>query len=461
MYPRSCRLRRSLKRVAKIPLTGLIALFGHLFAFPHHLAQNRRKRIFTTWRTFWLFLYQTFALDCSCRSIVLHVNTFFFINEKRLPSLNTAAYCKARKRFPLSILMDIFHTLEKHSRQEFPDFGSWFGRRVLVVDGTTINMPDTKENQRVYPQTKAQKPGCGFPLVKIAALFSLSTGCLMNWKAGPYRESERSLFRKLFGLLEKGDVLLGDRGVGSFMDFFFFLQRGLDFVIRGNEKNRRSSKVKRRLGKGDHIVEWVRSPVRPAWVDMNTWREAPRRILLREITYIIDIPGYRSKKITVVTSLLDKKLFPARAFKELYLKRWRVELFFRDIKTTMGMEMLTCLTPGMVEKEIVLHFIAYNLVRMIIAASSKRHGVSVERISFKGTLQYLEILNGMGMLAIIDENIEEWCLRTISQMKIPERPGRREPRAVKRRPKRFQLLTEHRSVFKEDPHRGRKSASLS
>ena len=251
--------------------------------------------------------------------------------------------------------------------------------------------------------------------------------------------------------------------VGGYADFVFLLRRGVNFVIRDREKNRKNIQKLKRLGKRDHLVRVFKPAGRPKGIDKETWSNLPEDIVLRRITYFIEKKGFRTKKVTILTDLVDSKEYPLREFRELYMRRWSAELFLRDIKITLGMDRLSCKTPEMVEKELYMYIIAYNLIRNIIYKAGLKKGEDPYRISFKGSVnlfvQFLPLFEEAGNDGVLLKYILDQLYESIAKIKNPWRPNRREPRAKKRRPKRYQYLTNHRSIFQEDPHRGKREYS--
>jgi len=335
--------------------------------------------------------------------------------------------------------------------------GLWCGRRVKVVDGSGLSMPDTAENQAVYPQSRRQKPGCGFPVMRIVALFSLATGAIVALAKDALRVHERTLFRRLWDSLDPGDVVLADRGFCSYADYYRLARRGVDAVMRKNGRRSVGATPGRRLGKGDRLVHWHKTGRCPKWLDREAWDAMGDRLTVREVHFVVDTPGFRSQAITVSTTLLDPRAYPTNAFIELYRRRWMAELFLRDIKTTLGMDILTCKSPDMVHKELLMYLIAYNLVRALMLEASLRHGVPVHRISFKGTLstvrEWTPILAAASRTrrrALVDR-----LIAILARDPLPHRPNRVEPRARKRRPKNYQLLSKPRHELTEVMHRNR------
>jgi len=371
-------------------------------------------------------------------------------------SPNTAGYCKARGKLIPCELIGTSRRVAAKMERACP--WSWHGRRVMVVDGTGLSMPDTPENQAAWPQGKRANPGCGFPVMRVCALFSLATGAMVGLASGSLQIHERTLYRTLWRLLRKGDVLLGDRGFCAFADFCLLFQKRVDCVMRKHCR-RKNERVIKRIAKNDRIVAWKKSGVRPQWLPAGKWALLPESLSIREVEVRVSYPGFRTQNILVVTTLLDPKDYPADSIAELYLRRWNVELFFRDIKTTLGMDILSCRTPRMIEIELWMHVIAYNLVRAFMLESAIHYSVPYARISFKGTLsslrQFASALSSTNLSARDRAELIQYMLACIAGVPLPYRPGRSEPRARKRRPKNFHLLNKPRHLFREIMHRNR------
>ena len=402
--------------------------------------------------------------DCSCRETVHKALAWLWITTGKIISQNTSAYCQARQRVPRSWLEKIHRRVVGRIEQDAGERHRWHGRNVIVVDGTGVSMPDTAENQNAYPQSKRQKPGCGFPVARLVAAFSLATGAMLETAWGALAVAERTLFHQIWDRFNAGDVVLADRGFCGYADFWVLMQRGVDCVMRNHQRRTKGIREVKRLAKGDRIVLWIKTNVWIRWMDKKTWAAMPPTITVREITFRVEFPGFRTKSITIVTTLLDQKAYPTEAFVDLYRRRWLAELFLRDIKISMGMDVLRCKTPQMVDKEIWMHVIAYNLIRALMFRSAITHGVSPFRISFKGVTA--TIREWMPFMAVIDDDAEAETIlgiimRCAARDLVPQRPNRTEPRALKRRKKNYQLLNKHRSEFREIPHRNKYRKGLS
>jgi hypothetical protein len=431
--------------------------FAPWLELPGDFGAPKRKRLFPPATTFWLFLAQVLSADGSCVEALARFLAELFHQRGKTASPNTAAYCNARARLKTPEIEAAARGLA-HRVEAQGEPWRWKQRRVRVADGTGVSMPDTPSNQRAWPQSSRSKPGCSFPVMRLVGLFGLATGALIDIAYGALTVSETALMRSLWPLLAPGDVLLADRGFCSFADLFLLGKRGVDCVMRKNAR-RKNAAVIERLGRNDRIVEWRKSGKQPRWLDEAQWRELPESMTVREVKVNVDVPGFRTQVIWVTTTLLDHHQYPAEDLAQLYRRRWRVEIFFRDIKITMGMDVLRCKSPAMVEKELWMRVIAYNLVRALMVEAAREHDQNPERLSFKRTVamlrQWSPLLARTGLAPRERKRIYDALLHYIAKVKVPDRPNRVEPRARKRRPKNYQLLNKPRWEFKEIMHRNK------
>lgn len=423
-----------------------------------------RNRLFTPTRTFWLFLSQVLSSCGSCQETVGRALAWLAVERGEIASTSTAAYCQARKRLDARFVQEVGRQVRERLAALPAPYGLWQGRAVKVLDGSSVSLADTPENQAAYPQPSSQKAGCGFPVMRLACMFALSSGALLGCESGPLHVAERTLARRLWEHLEPGDVALGDRGFCSFAEFFMLRQRGVDSVARLNARRSAGVREVGRLGRGDHLVEWIRTGKRPDWLTDEQWEAMPKTLTVRHVSYPIAIKGFRTQRITVATTLCDAKLYPKGALSDLYLRRWLVELFLRDIKTTLAMEPLRTKTPEMVAKELAMHLIAYNLLRALMLEAACEYPIQATRLSFANALATVRMWTPF-MLSLHYEQRHreglELLLYYLATTVVPDRPGRSEPRAVKRRPKNYQLLNKPRSHFKEIKHRTKYRKGLS
>ncbi len=467
--PRSAqqKLAETLEQLRQKSFSQLGECLGK-FIPTHYLRPTKsgalsRRRVFSKENTFWAFFSQVLDADGGCQEVVRKIQAFAAMKAKPLPSSSTAAYCQARKKLDLPSLEAILQQTAQRL-QVVADPGRLNGRRVIVVDGTGLSMPDTVANQQVWPQPRSQQPGCGFPRAALCACFCLQTGVVLSYEVGNKHSHELPLLRKQWATFNPGDIFLGDKGFCSYYDVFHLHERGVDSVITlARRIPVTEMEAVQVLGDNDLLIQW-KKPVRnhASSYSQAEWEGLPNTLVLRQIKVIVKHPGFRVTAFYLITTLLDPEAYPASDLADLYLQRWDVELFFRDIKTTMGMDILRCKTPDMVRKEILMHLIVYNGIRCLMGEAAKAQGVRVRRLSFKGSVQALRQwephLNQAKISRQERHHLIGRLYESIAGNSVPERPGRSEPRAVKRRPKPYQLLTAPRQEMKEIPHRGRSRA---
>lgn len=408
---------------------------------------NSRQRRYPLPLTFWAFLSQVLSPGSACREVVRKVQAWYALQGQTLDSA-TSAYCQARGRLPLSRLMELHQTLaaKLSARNTTPEL--WLGRRVKVVDGTGVSMPDTAANQKAWPQPATQKPGCGFPVVKLVACFCLASGAWLEWVEGTLKEHDCRLLQKLLAVFQKGDVVLADRGFSSFASLATLWARGVDSVMRLHQFRKLDWRAGQRLGPRDRLVTWQKGPRQgPLWT-AEQWAQVPAELTVRLVEIVVAVPGFRTQKLVLVTTLLDAQTYSAEALGQLYFRRWAIELFFRDLKTTLGLDVLRCLSPALVRKEIAMHAIAYNLIRALMQDIAQSYQVAVARLSFKGTVdalrQWRDLFENTPNQPRALCKLRRLFYQSIAQDLLLDRPTRSEPRAVKRRPKNFRLLTKPR-----------------
>jgi hypothetical protein len=474
--PRRGRKPRSTQQVFADKITSLqqktFRQIGEIFGCfipgdylkPESSGVMSRRTIFSKENTFWAFLGQVLDADGGCKEVVRKLQSYASLKGLKLPSSSTASYCTARKKLDEQTLAEIFQYTAARSDKSTKS-GLLMNRRVIVVDGTGLSMPDTPENQEVWPQSAAQKPGCGFPSARVCACFSLESGSMLNYAIGNKKSNELPLFRQQWETLHPGDIFLGDKGFCSYFDMVKLKERGVDSVLTlARRKPGTKSNCLKKLGQDDLLIKWDRPKYNPRLsYSRDTLTQLPLELELRQIRVVVDQPGYRTTGFFIVTTLLDPIKYPSEEIAKLYLKRWDVELFFRDIKTTMGMDILRCQTPEMISKEIIMNFIAYNCVRRLMYEAAEKAGIAVRLVSFKGSLQAIRSwepqLNHDKLSKTERIKMLNDLYGTVTGLPLQQRPGRREPRCLKRRPKNYQLLTQPRHEMQEMEHRSRYSAT--
>lgn len=399
------------------------------------------------------FLGQVMSSDHSCREAVAKFNEDRLANGLAPVAAKTGSYCKARGRLSEGLIRGLLTSAANILDAAAPDSWLWKGRQVKIMDGTTLSMPDTEANQAVYPQSKSQDPGIGFPIVRCVAVMSLATACVLDIAIGPWagkETGEHALLRQIFHCFKAGDVALGDAYYDSYFLIAMLSEAKVDGVFHMHGARKSDFRRGRRLGKHDHIVTWQKPP-KPAWMTNEVYDAIPSEMNMREVKVQVDIAGFRTKHITMTTTLVDPKVTSISELAGLYRQRWSCEVNFAAIKTAMQMDRLRCKTPEMVRKEILAHLLAYNLLRMIIANAASRKELKPNQISFKGAMQ---TFNAYRSLWSSPERVKAapeayiHMLDAIASHRVGNRPGRSEPRVVKRRPKSYPKMKKPRRQYR-------------
>jgi putative transposase len=402
--------------------------------------------VYTPAVTLWAFLSQVLfkGEQRSCLAAVSRIIVLLISLKRPACSDNTGAYCRARAKLPEVVLRRLVYEVADGCEEQLPGEWLWHGRHVYLVDGTTVSMPDTDANQEVYPQQTQQKKGIGFPIARLVVSLSLSMAMVSAAALGPYagkETGESALLRPLLGRFGEGDLVLADRYYCSYFMICLLLESGLDFVVCLHQRRQADFRRGERLGKGDHLVAWTR-PIRPAWMNQETYDRMPQSIRVREVQVHVNQPGFRTESLVVVSTLTDARSYTREDLAELYHKRWLAELDIRAIKISLGMDVLRCRTPQMVRREIWVSLLAYNLIRQTILEAAKQSGCSPRQLSFTAAMQKIaaswdRLLGLDDATAVLLVGVQ---LKDIAKHEVGNRPDRVEPRAVKRRPKEHALL---------------------
>ena len=469
--PAASRVVGELQKLRDLALPDLAAMLGALLSADFFAkapdAKAKRERIYPPVTLFWAFLYQVLNPAMPCQEVVGKVRAWVLTHrqKRRKPSLSTAAYCEARSGLSLRLLQAVFDELREHLQRRAASAWLWCGHHVKVLDGTSFSMPDTPQNQREWPQPCTQKKGCGFPVAKMLGLFCLSTGAWLGHALSKWRCHDLGLWHHLRHLLEKGDVLVGDAGFCAYALMAELKGRGIDTVLRLHQKRPKDMRRGKKLGRDDRLQTWSKPAQRPAnspWTK-RAWNQLPESLGVRIVRVNLQKKGFRTRCLWIATTCTDPVRYPVHQLAELYYRRWSIELFYRDIKTTMHMEVLRTKSPDMVRKQLLMHAIAYNMIRALILQSARVHQQELGRISFKSAVDLLrQWLPQAAVLHDQPRKLARWqeeLLEAIASVQNPLRPGRQAPRAKKRRPKSYQLLTQPRHKFHEIPHRERYRAA--
>ncbi|MCO6044941.1 IS4 family transposase [Aeoliella sp. ICT_H6.2] len=454
-------LRRQFLQDGELPFTDVLSE-GTIAQTLQALNVVWLDRIYSPLVTLWVFLSQVLSQDHSCRAAVARLVAYRVSRGRRRCSAETGAYCQARKRLPEKFFSGVARLVGKNLDDQVDSAWLWKGRPVYMFDGTTVSMPDTPENQAAYPQVYNQRPGLGFPIARICTIMSLSCGAVLDLGISRYAgkgQGELSLLRKLWDILSPGDILLTDALMSTWYELLTLKERGVDSVSRLNKATRRADfRRGKRLGEGDHIVRWRKpSPIRS--LDWTTYKNLPDYLEVRETRVRVEQPGFRTKVIIVVTTLLDPEATTKEDLASLYRSRWSQELDIRDIKISLQMDVLRCKTPELVRKEIWTHILAYNLIRTIMAQAASQQEILPREISFKGTMQALEafqpLISFQGHRGkSFRQQLYLQLLEVIATHRVADRPDRFEPRMRKRYPRKAIMMTKPRRELKRLMRKG-------
>jgi hypothetical protein len=469
--PRLAPLRASLRQTADPFTRATLCQVEQTLqpALPPGLLQkpargpHSRRRVFGLTRTFWCWVWQIFQGNTSCREVLRQFQAMLALWELPPVDEDSSAYCQARQKVPSAMLEAIFRASFQSAETKAARSTLLQGRPIKVVDASTVRLEDTPKNRAAYPASPNQFSRPGFPTLKLLALFSLRSGALLARAIGTLQVAETRLLMGLAAHLQPGDILTGDRAYGLYVMLHWTCSLGADVVARLNCLSRRVDFRQRiqKLGPGDGLFVWRKPKVPSKLLSPAQWAQVPETMVVRILRRRLEQPGFRTRQLTLVTTLLEAPLYPAHELFELYFQRWRLEMCLDDLKTTLGMEKLHCRTPGLVQKELLLFLTAHNFLRWIMAQAAQTGATPLERISFKGTLDAfrqwsaaLAQVRGPGKLAK-QRTLWRQLLHIIAADPVPARPGRREPRAVKKKSK-YPRLTQSRHTYVDRWSRNKK-----
>jgi hypothetical protein len=447
-------LRRQFLQGGGLPFTDVLTADG-LHEALGEVKAAWNDRIYTPLVTLWVFLGQVLNADQSCRAAVARLIAHRVAQGLEPCSSETGAYCQARGRLPERFFAAVARLVGRNLDARVDPRWLWKGRRVCLFDGSTVSMPDTPENRAEYPLTYNQVPGTSFAPARIGAIISLSCGAILDLGVCRYAgkgQGEVSLLRQLWDVLRPGDVLLGDRLMSGWVGMHLLKERGVDTVSRLSAHRRADFRKGKRLGKDDHLVVW-KKPSSIRSVDRATYNALPDSITVREVRFRVEQPGFRTRSVVVVTTILDPEQASAGGLASLYRARWNNELDLRSIKVTLQMDVLRCKTPELVRKEVWAHALAYNLIRTVMAQAAASEEVEPRSISFKATLQVLEAFRPLiddraGLGADRLATLYEQLLRAVAVHRVADRPDRFEPRMTRKGPRGYEELKRPRNEIK-------------
>jgi hypothetical protein len=433
-----------------LPFAEVLSASAIERAFADNGALFAQEDVFSTQIVLWAFLAQVLkgGKGGACAAAVADIATYLQQTGGDVPSGDTGDYCRARAKLDLAALRDLAVGSARQLEQAAEASWLWHGLHARLVDGFTFTMPDTPDNQRLFPQQKNQRPGAGFPIARACGVLSLATAAITDLNFGPYEgkeTGESALLRGILESIEPQDVVVLDRCFCSFLLLAMLRLRGIHFCARLHQRRATDFTRGQRLGDDDHLVTWTR-PKRPPWMPEELYQQIPQTMTLRELRFRVSEPGRRTEELTVVTSLIDPAAYPKEDIAQLYGYRWNAELDIRDIKQTLGLDHVRCKSPDMVARELWVTLLAYNLIRKLIATAAAVHGKQPRQLGF--TLACQTVLSSWMLLAtgLCRNATQLWrlALERIAANQVANRPGRIEPRVIKRSRDHYPLMHDPR-----------------
>ncbi len=439
-----------------LPFSQMLSAEAIERAFAEHGALFAQDAIFSTPVVLWAFLSQALrdGKGAACAAAVADIVAYGHQTGGPVPSGDTGDYCRARAKLAPEALRALVGESARQLEAAAPKAWLWHDRHTKLIDGFTFTMPDTRANQRVFPQQETQTPGVGFPIARCCAVVSLATGAIHDVAIGPYQgkeTGETALLRSILACLEEGDVAVLDRYFCSYWMLAILVGIGVDVCTRLHQLREADFRRGRRLGDYDHVVTW-RRPERPEWMSPEQYAGMPATLTLRELEFDVTEPDRRTERITVVTTLTDPEAYPKEEIAALFGYRWNVELDIRVIKQTLHLDHVRCKRPAMVRRELWVTLLAYNLIRKVAATAAALHDKQPRQMSFTFTCQ--RILSSWTLLATgaIRDPEGYWAitLKQIAAHEVADRPGRIEPRVLKRRRHRYPLMRRPRAALRRE-----------
>jgi putative transposase len=437
-----------------LPFTRLLSAERIEQAFAKH-GHAFGGSVYSTAIMVWSFLGQVLrdGKEASCQAAVARVVAYQREVGGAVPTADTGDYCRARSKLSRDALRALAIEIGAEVEREADAAWLWKGRHAKLVDGFTFTLPDTAANQAVYPQHGAQKRGVGFPIARACVILSLATACILDLAVGPYsgkETGETALLRRLLQSFSPGDVLVADRYYCSFLMIALLAQQGIDVCARLHQRRTADFRRGRRLGPDDHLITWTKPP-RPDWMDEETYAKIPATLTLREMRYCVARPGCRVRVLTVVTTLLDAEVDSRQDIAQLYGFRWNSELDIRSIKQSLNLAHVRCKSSEMVHRELWTTLLGYNLIRTTAAAAAALHEKQPRQIGFTAACQCVlaawSLLSRERSVAQVLSDCRA-LLAHIAQCEVANRPGRIEPRQLKRRRHGYKLMQEPRDVLR-------------
>jgi len=439
-----------------LPFSNVLSGDHIVRAFAEEDALFGMEGVYSTVLVLWAFMAQVLrdGKGAACRAAVADIRTYLIENGQVPPTSDTGDYCRARAKLSETALRRLAVEAADELERQADDDWLFKGRHAKLIDGFTFTMPDSPENQHEYPQNPAQNEGVGLPIVRACAILSLATASVLDLAIGPYcgkETGESALLRQMLDTLDQGDIAVFDRYCCSFLMIALLMGGGVDVCTRLHQRRPTDFRQGRRLGKGDHLIEWHK-PQRPKWMDQETYATIPETITLREIRVDVTEEGRRVDTLIIITTLVDPCEYSKNDIVDLYGFRWNVELDIRSIKQSLNLDHVRCKSPAMVRKELWTTLLAYNLIRATSVIAARLHEKQPRQISFTGACQ--AVLSTWMLLSTGACRDAALLCRTmldqIASCQVADRPGRVEPRVIKRRRHRYPLMQRARSELRQE-----------
>jgi len=439
-----------------LPFAGVLDAEAIQRVFQEEEGLFGQEALFSTQLVLWAFLAQTLrdGKGVACTAAVADMATYLLQTGQRPPSGDTGDYCRARAKLKLPALQRLVREVSGQLEDRADTGWLWKGLHAKLVDGFTFTMPDTPANQGAFPQPHVQRPGVGFPLARACVVLSLATAAVCDVAVGPYegkQTGETALLRQMLATLAAGEVVVFDRYFCSFPMLALLSQRGVEVCVRQSQGRRSDFRRGRRLGPDDHLVTW-RRPQRRPWMTREQYAQIPKTLTLREVRFHVQVPGCRVETLTVVTTLTDPQKYSRQDIADLFGFRWKVELDIRQIKQTLHLDHVRCKTPEMVRRELWVTLLAYNLIRKVIATAAAVHQKQPRQLGFTRACQCL-LASWMLLATGVCRDVRALSmvlLAHIAAQEVANRPGRIEPRVLKRRRQGYPFMLRPRAQLQAE-----------
>jgi hypothetical protein len=439
LHQRQTRIARQVKTTQTVEFFNLLTS-PELLQTTEVLLPEHRERLYPPTVALSMFMRQALESDGSCQKAVNGWAAQRAADGLMPCSVRTGGYCRARQRLPLEMVSTLARETGRLLHEKALAKWLWRGRVVKLVDGTGISMPDTPENQERYPQPSTQAPGVGFPAARLVMVICLATGAALDMAVGPHSgkgTGELALVRSLLDGFYRGEVMLADALYCNYWLMATLMGAGVDVLFEQNGARTTDFRRGKSLGAREHLVCWPKPAARPEWMTPEQYAHFPDELTVREVKVAHQV---------LVTTLLDHRRISKDELSTLYARRWNVELDLRNLKTTTGMDVLNCQTPQMNEKQLWVHLLAYNVIRLLIAQAACNAGIDPRELSFKHTVQLWTEWVSRGLSATEDDGR---LFTLIAQCRVGNRAGRIEPRMRKRRPKPYPWLKVPRDLARQ------------